>query len=317
MKKINLIIPYFGKFPNYFQLFLNSCRFNPTINWTIITDCIEEYDYPSNVKKIYMSFEEIKKKFQSKFDFLISLNSPYKLCDYKPAYGYIFSELNEGYDYWGHSDLDLIYGNLRQYLTDDVLSYDKLFVLGHFTLYRNVKEINTLFMHSYSKGDFYKTVYNSPESFNFDEQFMDKPNINDLFVENGKTVYTERFCADIYTKSSMFYLDLGDGKKEDKKNAFFLWNKGILYRFINENGNIEKKEYMYIHLQKRQMKVNIKLNTESYKIIPNSFEYIEVSNPKTIEDFKKIRKKRLNIHYFKIRIKNLKTKIQQRIKTIL
>ena len=35
---------------------------------------------------------EIREKIQSKFDFKISLEEPYKLCDYKPAYGYIFEE---------------------------------------------------------------------------------------------------------------------------------------------------------------------------------------------------------------------------------
>ena len=51
-KKICFIIPYFGNFKNYFQLFLNSCRLNSDINWLIITDNKDEYDYPKNVKRI-------------------------------------------------------------------------------------------------------------------------------------------------------------------------------------------------------------------------------------------------------------------------
>lgn len=38
MKSIIIIVPYFGEFPNYFQLFLNSCKYNESINWVIITD---------------------------------------------------------------------------------------------------------------------------------------------------------------------------------------------------------------------------------------------------------------------------------------
>lgn len=47
-KKI-FIVPYFGKFPNYFQLILNSCEKNSDFNWLIITDIEGEYNYPKNV----------------------------------------------------------------------------------------------------------------------------------------------------------------------------------------------------------------------------------------------------------------------------
>ena len=78
------------------------------------------------------------------FDFSIYLDHPYKLCDYKPAYGYIFAEYAHGYDYWGHCDMtDCIFGNLRKFLSDDFLSgADKFMFLGHMTLYRNTDEIN-------------------------------------------------------------------------------------------------------------------------------------------------------------------------------
>ena len=46
MKSIAFVIPYFGKFPNYFSLWLQSCRNNPTIDWLLFTDSNEKYDYP-------------------------------------------------------------------------------------------------------------------------------------------------------------------------------------------------------------------------------------------------------------------------------
>ena len=46
----------------------------------------------------------------------INLRSPYKLCDLKPAYGYIFNNLLKDFDYWGYSDLDLLFGNLDELL---------------------------------------------------------------------------------------------------------------------------------------------------------------------------------------------------------
>ena len=92
MKTILFICPYFGKLPiAHMKLWLLSCEKNPTINWLILTDdYTEELKYPSNVKVVYTTLEAIKQQVQKMFDFPIYLDHPYKLCDYKPAYGYIF-----------------------------------------------------------------------------------------------------------------------------------------------------------------------------------------------------------------------------------
>ena len=61
-KKCVFILPYFGKFNNYFPLFLKSCEKNPTYNWLIFTDCKEKYNYPENVDVVDMTLQELKKK---------------------------------------------------------------------------------------------------------------------------------------------------------------------------------------------------------------------------------------------------------------
>lgn len=146
MKTILFICPYFGKLPiAHMKLWLLSCEKNPTINWLILTDdYTEELKYPSNVKVVYTTLEAIKQQVQKMFDFPIYLDHPYKLCDYKPAYGYIFPEYTKGYDYWGHCDMtDCIFGNLRKFLTDEFLTgADKFLYLGHMTIYRNTDEVN-------------------------------------------------------------------------------------------------------------------------------------------------------------------------------
>lgn len=38
MNKCCFVIPYFGKFNNYFPLYLKSCTCNNDFNWLIITD---------------------------------------------------------------------------------------------------------------------------------------------------------------------------------------------------------------------------------------------------------------------------------------
>ena len=86
VEKIALILPYFGHFKNYFPMFLNSCKNNPTIDWMIYTDSNEQYKWPLNVHVRKITFDEFRKKVQANFDFPICLDRPYKLCDYRPAY---------------------------------------------------------------------------------------------------------------------------------------------------------------------------------------------------------------------------------------
>ena len=84
--KIAFILPYFGKFDKLFPLWLISCKWNSNIDWLIFTDDETMYDYPTNVKVHYMNFADLRKKIQSLYDFPISLDSPYRLCNFKPAY---------------------------------------------------------------------------------------------------------------------------------------------------------------------------------------------------------------------------------------
>lgn len=310
MKKIIIIIPYFGNFPNYFQLFLNSCKYNATINWSIITDNNEEYNYPCNVNVIHSSFTSVQNIIRKKFDFTVSIDEVHKLCEYKPAYAYLFPELVSGYDYWGYGDLDLIYGDLRTFLTEDVLCYNKIFQLGHLTLIENKKEYNEMFMQKINDEYLYKKAFSSPYNFNFDEQFQDNTNINSIFKIYGCTIWQKNFAADIYTKSSNFLIDYGDGRREKKKKAFFLWDNGHLYRYYQDGTSVLKKEYLYIHLQKRKMFVNIKENYIYYKIIPNEFASLEVDISNINKYFSKIKKKNSNLQYFKIRYNNLKIKLR-------
>ena len=49
MKTICYIIPYFGKLPKNFALYLLGCAQNPTIDWKILTDDRTPYEFPTNV----------------------------------------------------------------------------------------------------------------------------------------------------------------------------------------------------------------------------------------------------------------------------
>lgn len=275
MKKICFIIPYFGEFPDYFQLFLKSCEYNSEIDWLIIGDDIREYDYPLNVFKIDMQFPELQELIHKKFDFEIRLEAPYKLCDYKVAYGYIFEEYLASYDFWGYCDIDLIFGNISKFITVSILNYyDKIGHLGHFTLFKNTPDNNMTFMLEIDGRKRYQEVFTTDRICVFDE--WDDISINDIFFKADKKIYLDTTWADIYPFDSymrMVKYDIGArcGKK-DNRNYFFTWNKGTLLAKWKKKSKLYQKEIMYVHLQKRKMKMdsNVILKNNFY-IFPDRF----------------------------------------------
>ena len=171
MKRVSIIITYYGKFPWYFCYFLHSCKFNPTIDFYIITDISWDRKLPPNVNFINNTIDDIKEVASQKLGFKVNIDHPYKLNDFKPAYGFIFPELIEGYDFWGHSDLDVIYGNIRNFLTNEMLdNYDFIslrhgYTTGCFCLYRNNEILNTYFKRSKD----YCLILSDPKHYCFDE----------------------------------------------------------------------------------------------------------------------------------------------------
>ncbi|WP_099467026.1 DUF6625 family protein [Konateibacter massiliensis] len=310
-----LIIPYFGEFPSYFQIFLNSCKNNKDFNWIIYTDNNKIYDYPENVLVKKISFNEMKEKILKKFDFYFEIKSVHKLCDLKPAYGYIFEDDIQCYDFWGFCDLDVVWGKLNNFITEEILKkYDKIYTVGHLTLFRNNYENNRRFMSKYKDEYLYKKAFCYSRELVFDEGF--RGSINNIYEENNYPMYTKFDCADIYTKSSNFRMVGLENDRHlviyENKKGIFWWNKGRLLYIYREKNEILEKEYAYIHLQKRKMKVkgNV-LCSESIKIVPNVFE--EQLEPVTKENFDEIKKKYFNMHYFILRSKNLKYKIMLRL----
>ena len=297
MKKCCFIIPYFGKLPNYFSLFLKTCGYNEDFNWLIITDDNTEYHYPKNVKKINMSFAELKKMIQSKFDFQISLPNPYKLCDFRPAYGFLFEEYLKEFEFWGYCDTDILIGNIKNFITDTMLKeYDKIFCLGHMTIFKN--NDNKLFMSQINEEFWYKEVFSNPKNFIFDEHYSNSRNIHEIYLKKGKKVFEEDYSINFKILPSRFIKITYNANKKvfmsDEQSSIYVWENGSIYRYTQKNKSIKKEEYLYIHLQERKMSVKEGIENNSIiKIIPNKFTVLEV--PKvTIENFKSIKKYSFN-----------------------
>lgn len=173
---ICLVIPYFGKWPFWIEYFLLSCRYNPTINWVIFTDCGTLPSCPPNVEIIEISYQDYCQLVSKKLDIRFNPNNPYKLCDIKPALGDIHAELLSGYDFWGFGDIDLVYGDLRAFFTQarlskrDVFSNHKTRISGHLCLIRNQQDLNL----AYQKVANWRDKFELKGHIAFDEKDFSK-----------------------------------------------------------------------------------------------------------------------------------------------
>ncbi len=313
MKKIVFICPYFGKLPSeHMELWLQSCSMNSTINWLIFTNDRTKYNYPKNVEVIYTSLNALKKQIQSKFDFTIFLDNAYKLCDYKPTYGYIFSDYIKKYDFWGYCDMsDSIFGDIRKFITDDLLNkYDKIGFLGHLTLYKNSKKVNKRFMLGTKSGISYKEILSSNKNMAFDE--LNSYSINTIYNENGFDFYRiDNYYYDVSPLSFPFRRSFYD---ENYRHEYFKriptifnWNNGKLFALTLDKNKIVKTELLYVHFQKRKMKKEFQKCEKSYFIIPNIFTAkIDIDDYKYI---KKITRFKPYSQFFKLKYKSLKYRI--------
>jgi hypothetical protein len=254
---------YIGEFPNYFDLWLKSCALNPTVNWLIYTDRRIMHT-PDNVRIIYNTLEGIRKLAASKLGFTVALDYPYKLCDFKSVYGIIFEDDIKSYDFWGHCDFDMIFGNIRHFITDDILmKYDKILTLGHLTLYRNVKEVNDRFKLPGSNID-YHTAFGKSKHYAFDEL-----GINEIYRKHAFPLYDERVFNDI----SCMYRRFRSVLLENSPEQLFFWENGCIYQLMNKNHSYIKHEYLYIHFKYRRfVKYSFDAeNVHSFYIGPSGF----------------------------------------------
>ncbi|WP_312934262.1 DUF6625 family protein [Pseudomonas sp.] len=149
---IVFVIPYFGQWPFWMPFFLESCRRNPDIDWLLFSDCGAIDDLPANVHIESISYAAYCRLVSHRLGIDFAPVNAYKLCDLKPALGYIHEEHLKGHDFWAFGDLDLVYGDLRAYFTNQRLASRDFFstherrVAGHLCLMRNTPCKRELFM---------------------------------------------------------------------------------------------------------------------------------------------------------------------------
>ena len=284
MNKICIIGCYFGTFPSYFDLWLKSCEFNPNIDFLIFTNCEKkDFQYPQNVKIININLADIKERLDNILGIDVKLISAYKCCDCKPLYGKIFKDYLENYDFWGHCDFDLIWGDLskffNQYHQED---YDKFLSLGHLSLYRNSIEVNDRYLLDGSLLGTWEDVYSVENNLGFDED----RGIYAIYKKNQLSMFEKRIFADISPSYKRFRC-----ARKDKNYPYqvFFWRDGATYRAYWHNGEMKEEEFIYIHFQKRGvMPIHEKIDFNKGFFITNSGFYPMHQRYVSLDDIKRL-----------------------------
>lgn len=265
--KVCFVMPYFGNLPESFPYWLECCRNNPEFNWLILTDDKRDFPYPQNVKVEYTTLADLKRRIEARMECQVALEKPYKLCDYKPLYGWLLEEELKAYTHWGYGDMDLLFGQLSHFITDELLEqYAKISKLGHLCIMQNKPEVNSAFQ----RCD-WKTIFQTPKICVFDEVRLE-PNINMILENMGLQILKTLPYADIDLSHYNFHRwEYLEGKRTTKCSyvpTIYRYSEGSVFKVELKNHTIEQSEIAYVHFQKRKV-IFPQTVMSQYLLVPN------------------------------------------------
>lgn len=264
MKSIVIIFPYFGTLPIQYKMWRASALRNSSVDFMFFTDA--DIEPAENIIVHKMQFCDFQEITQKSFDFQITLDRPYKLCEYKQAYGHILQNYIKGYDFWGFGDIDLVYGDIRAFLTDNVLEHKFLLGWGHLTLLHNDEDTNTYFMKPVVGYQSYKDAFTTTKITYFDE-FRYK-GCSDKWRDCRPTdCWLECPFDNISFPKQSYHLN---SASRGWKQVIFEHIDNKLYMLRFNNGKLEKKESLYAHFQHRGFMKDKVTNYDHFLVTPGA-----------------------------------------------
>lgn len=264
MNTIVIIFPYFGNLPVQYKMWRASALRNPSVDFMFFTDA--EVEPANNIIVHKVNFLDFRQIVQKAFDFPIVLDRPYKLCEYKQAYGYILHEYIKEYNFWGFGDLDLVYGDIRSFITEEVLNYKFILGWGHFTLMHNDEKTNTYFMKQVSGYQSYINAFTTSKIVFFDE--FNHKGCSDKWRDCRPTEcwLEEPFDNVSKPKQSYHFCSLNRGWKQ----VIFEHIENKLYMLRFNKGKLERRESLYAHFQHRGFMKDYVTDYSHFLVTPNS-----------------------------------------------
>ena len=243
MKSICLMIVWFGKLPDYYYYWKRTALANKTIDFILLSDQVEDHK-EGNITYIYSTLENEIQRYRLALGNVCKFESPSKLCDFKPLFGYLYQDLFTGYDFWGYCDIDLALGDLRKFISRKVLdNNERIYSLGHLNLYKNNEKMRMLFKES---GSIYRLtdVLKDQRIYAFDE-FL---GMNLICQKNDVFWYKKIDYCDCSGRSNKIeFINQINYKKQ-----LCYWEDGRAYvAGLSDSGQIINKEFSYIHWRKK------------------------------------------------------------------
>ena len=149
--RVAVVNTYFGSPPPWLPAFFRSCQANADVHWLIYADF--DVPAPPNVSIRRTDLRDFNARASEVLGTPITIEPARvrKICDFKPLYGLMFADDLREFDWWAYSDLDVIWGDIRRFVTDDLLNTQIVVsprqrkLGGHGTFWRNTEANNRTF----------------------------------------------------------------------------------------------------------------------------------------------------------------------------
>lgn len=250
--RIALLACYFGELPPFAPLVFRSMGMNRGLDWILVTDSAPEMELPPNVTVRVRSLRSIADRCGVLCGFPVEIRHPYDICSLRPAFGLCFEEDLRGYDYWGHVDMDVIYGDILRFLPDTVLeTHDRILCRGHLSIYRNNDAVNHAFKLQSPGGMDYRLIFrNLPQ-----RPFLDEwQGIWKIMRYHRFRQFHEEFIADIKPPTRYRFGRFEAEELPNHPHQFFYWHEGRTFQaYYHREGGLFDREVAYVHFQKRPL----------------------------------------------------------------
>lgn len=239
---IAIVVTYFGSAPPWLPAFLRSCETNPDVQWLLYADFEVTFPTPSNVAIRPTDLREFNARASDAVGAAISIDdgSLRKVCDFKPVYGLMFADDLRPFDWWAYSDLDVVWGDVRRFVTDDLLNTHIIVsprqrkLGGHGTFVRNTDATNRT----------YELIPNvveqllNPKYLRLDENVLTAC-LRELIARSSFKARPKIYWEDEMTITAAYQKAL----ITDERDWRFEWKQGRAF-------DAQGREVMYLHFHK-------------------------------------------------------------------
>lgn len=237
---VAIVNTFFGSPPPWLPAFFRSCQTNTDVQWLIYADF--DVPTPPNVTIRRTDLREFNARASAVVGTTITIDPALvrKICDFKPLYGLMFAEDLRAFDWWAYSDLDVIWGDVRSFVTDDLLhthivvSPRQRKLGGHGTFWRNTEANNRTF----EIVPDVMTHLTNPHYVRVDENILTNC-LRELIAKSSFKARPKIFWEQEMTITAQYQKDLLAGDRDWKMT----WRDGRAY-------DAEGREVMYLHFHK-------------------------------------------------------------------